>query len=306
MIRKYLFFSLCIFPFHLVYGQREMKNIPFVQRDTMPLMMDIYYPVNLQEKNTTIIFLFGGGFKSGSRSDQNVTDYCKTLSDSGFIVAAIDYRLGLKNMKGMGLSMLKPLRNAINMAVEDLYSATGYLLANAQKLKIDPERIIINGSSAGAVTVLQADYELTNIRKEISALPSDFRYAGVISFAGAILSYRGKPRYKDSPAPTFFIHGTEDKLVFYNKKQIFWLGFFGSSALVKRFEKSNHPYCMYRYRDMGHEIAEEPFKRNIRDIIYFIQEYVDKRRPLRVDVTIKDDDLKRSSTVARRPKDLYK
>ena len=131
------------------------------------------------------------------------------------------------------------------MAVEDLFSATGFLLKHATELNVDTSMIILSGSSAGAITVLQADYELANRTQIASEIPVGFRYAGVISFAGGILSYNGVPTYKKPPAPTLFFHGTQDKLVQYDKIEAFNNGFFGTNALVKQFEKQNYPYFVY-------------------------------------------------------------
>ena len=272
-------------------NSQEAVNHLFAQRDSS-LSMDIYYPDEISEKNPVIIFMFGGGFVAGSKSGERNVAFCRTLTNHGYITAAIDYRLGLKGAGKVGITHTKPLKEAIRMAVEDLYSATLFLLENAQELKIDPELIIICGSSAGAISVLQGDYELANRRDIASSMPANFRYAGVISLAGAIMSYDGKPKYRvHPPAPTMMLHGTDDKLVFYNKTQIFNFGVFGTNAITKQFEKYNYPYMTIRYRDMGHEIADVPMKANISEIVLFINEYVIEKRHLKTDIIIKDSAL---------------
>ena len=130
-------------------------------------------------------------------------------------MATIDYRLGLKDVKKMGIAQVDVLENAINMAVEDLCAATRYLVDNAEALGIDPRKLILCGSSAGAITVLQTEWAHSNGAACTQALPSDFRYAGVVSFAGAVLSRSGAIRYGREPAPTLFLHGTADKIVEY-------------------------------------------------------------------------------------------
>jgi len=105
---------------------------------------------------------------------------------------------------------------------------------------MDPDCIMISGSSAGAVTVLQADYYLNNKMHSYEILPAGFQYAGVLSFAGAIFSHQGTPDYKEKPAPTLFLHGDKDKVVFYNKLRLFRRGMFGSKPLAKRFKKNGN------------------------------------------------------------------
>lgn len=291
-MRKFLLSLVSLLCICYISDAQEVTNRIFAERDSS-LSMDIYYPEVVADKNPTVIFIFGGGFVSGSKSNTKNVDFCTKMAQEGFIVAAIDYRLGMKGEKNVGVFNVKPLRNAINMAVEDLYSATSFLLDNAPELKIDTESIILCGSSAGAITALQADYELANRREVASVLPADFKYAGVISFAGAILSFNGKPKYSSHPpAPTMMFHGMDDKLVFYNKLQVFNLGMFGSNALTKRFEKLNYPYWTIRYRDMGHEIAEIPMDIHIPEVIAFIREFIFNKRHLKIDATIKDSELK--------------
>jgi dipeptidyl aminopeptidase/acylaminoacyl peptidase len=297
---------LLIFISVSVHSQLSIKNYVFAERDTVTLSMDLYTPDNVTEKNPVIVFVFGGGFIAGSKSEELNVNYCRNLAERGFTVAAIDYRLGLKGVKGGIFKLIKPLEHAIQLAVEDLYSAVNFLLQHADEFKIDKNKVILNGSSAGAITVLQADYELCNENGLAKILPADFKFAGVISFAGAIFSREGKITYKNPPAPTFLFHGANDKLVFYNKMQIFKLGFFGSNAIAKRFEKFDYPYCIYRYRDMGHDIAIYPMTRNIDNIVWFIERYVDKKEPLRIDATIKDENLAPINIGSFTPADLYK
>jgi len=292
---KKIFFLLIIgiFAFQTVFANREFKDITYAQKDTCTLKMDVYYPENVQPNTPCIIFVFGGGFLMGSKSYDSNVAFCRAMSDQGFVTVAIDYRLGLVGVKNISPTNVKPLEKAIRMAVEDLYSATDFLIKNKEDYNVDAKKIILCGSSAGAITVLQADYELANRNEIAAALPVDFHYAGVISFAGAILTHEWKPDYrKHSPAPTMFFHGTDDKVVFYDKLQVLRLGFFGTNALVKRFEKFNYPYYAYRYRDMGHEIAEVPMTKNITEIVSFINDYVMEQRPLKTDITVKDGELK--------------
>ena len=206
-MKRLLILSFSVLCLHGLWAESTLKNYVFAKRDTCELSMDVYTPVHVTKNTPCLIFVFGGGFKMGSKSTSYNVPYLKAMADSGYVVASIDYRLGMKGVKVKGQERLHALHKAINMAVEDLYSATGYLLKHADELNIDPQKIIISGSSAGAVTVLQADYELCN-RNVISAeLPAGFHYAGVISFAGGILSYHGTPSYNQKPAPTMFFHG---------------------------------------------------------------------------------------------------
>lgn len=234
----------------------------FVQRDTCDLYLDVYNPAAGSETmiqgktKPTIIFMFGGGFIRGERSNPRYVVWFDMLNKLGYKVITIDYRLGLKGSNKVGVAQVNVLDKAIHMAVEDLFSATNFIIENADQLGVDPLNLVISGSSAGAISVMQAEYELANRTSWAQVLPEDFRYAGVMSFAGAILSREGKVDYKTAPAPTLMLHGTADKVVDYKQIRFFNLGFFGGGKLVKRFEKFGYNYNMYHFLGNGHIIAD--------------------------------------------------
>ena len=233
----------------------------FVQRDTCDLFMDVYNPASGSNttafglEKPTVIFMFGGGFIGGTRDDADYHKWFRQMTENGYRVISIDYRLGLKGSNKVGVAQVNVLDKAIHMAVEDLFSATNFILDNADQFGVRPDNIVISGSSAGAITVMQAEYEIANKTEWASALPAGFNYAGVMSFSGAILSREGKVDFKNEPCPTLMLHGTSDKLVPYNQIKLFNLGFFGGGKLVERFKKYGLNYNMFHFVDYGHEIA---------------------------------------------------
>ena len=61
----------------------------------------------------------------GNRRDGTAMEWFRDLTDDGYGVVAIDYRLGLKGGRGVTASeFVVLLERAINLAVEDLFSAT--------------------------------------------------------------------------------------------------------------------------------------------------------------------------------------
>ena len=233
----------------------------YVQRDTCDLYLDVYNPAKGSQttidgkKKPTIVFMFGGGFIGGTRDDASYNQWFRTLTQNGYRVISIDYRLGLKGSDKVGVAQVNVLDKAIHMAVEDLFSATVFMIDNAETLGIDPENIVVSGSSAGAISVMQAEYEICNSTSWTEVLPEGFNYAGVMSFSGAILSRKGKVKYAKEPCPTLMLHGTADKLVPYKQIAFFNLGFFGGGKLVERFKKFGLDYNMYHFIGYGHEIA---------------------------------------------------
>ena len=119
----------------------------FAQRDTCDLYLDLYRPTKGSEttfqgkKKPAIIFMFGGGFTSGERNNPRYQIWFKQMNDLGYSVISIDYRLGLKGTSKVGVAQVNVLDKAIHIAVEDLFSATKFIIDNAEQLGI-PKQVL--------------------------------------------------------------------------------------------------------------------------------------------------------------------
>ncbi len=270
------------------------------------LLLDRYYCNDAQEKCPTVdkkspamIFMFGGAFYTGSRDRKDYIPYFHYLAKHGIQVFSIDYRLGLKPLveKMQGSSntseqespaeasnkkepgklaaakmLITLLGKSIDMAVEDLYKATAFIISNAERWNIDTALIMTSGSSAGAITALQAEYYLSN--QASSYLPSGFKYAGVISFAGAILNLKDKMRWEKSPAPMMLFHGNADANVPYERIWTPMGCFNGSKYISQQLSKMDAPHYFYTYEEANHSIALTPMLQNLPEILGFIEDYV--------------------------------
>ena len=285
-MRKVLAFLLFVGMF--LGAEAQSATYQYADRDGERLLLDFYTPDEVGDSTICVVFIFGGGFVNGSRNEDYFVKYCQDLRNEGFQVASIDYRLGLKGVTGIGPTNYKPLAKAIDMAAEDCISALAYLVNHAGELKINADRIVLVGSSAGAITALQTDYALCNGFLNSSELPSSFRIAGVVSYSGAVFSTMGKVKYRlHEPAPTMFLHGMEDRLVPYKQIKLFRIGFYGSSKLAKVFKKQDLPYRIQRYKGYGHAVAMG-FPINIDELEWFCKHYVANHEKLQIDYTYYD------------------
>ena len=282
----------------------------YCKRDTCDLFLDIYNPAPESETKfrdsakPTILFMFGGGFIRGTRDDDSYHSWFKKMTENGYRIISIDYRLGLKGSNKVGVAQVNVLDKAIHMAVEDLFSATAFIVENAEELGVDPENIVISGSSAGAITVMQAEYEICNQTSWTAELPAGFRYAGVMSFSGAILSREGKVDYKKlTPVPTLMLHGPADELVPYRQIAVFNLGFFGGGKLVERFKKFDYNFNMFHFIDYGHEIAGSMYS-TIDIQTRFLETNVIEGKKRIIEAWISDPDVYKGSGPQSR-KELY-
>ena len=235
----------------------------YAQKDTCSLFFDIHRPVAGAETEhqgvpkPTIIHVFGGGFKMGARDAAYQSKRFRTLTDNGYTVVAIDYRLGMKGYKmGKGLAGLaqsvEQFYRSQQMGVEDVFSAIAYLSEHPE-LGVDVRNIVVSGSSAGAIISLASAYAIAN--GKAAGLPEDFRLKGVVSYAGGIISLTGAPRFAELPCPILFMHGMNDKTVAYKHLSAFGKGIWGSNFLVQKLKKMGANYSIYRVKDRAHDVA---------------------------------------------------
>jgi predicted esterase len=237
-----------------------------------------------------MIFAFGGGFVKGVRNHEYYSIYFERLAREGIVVVSIDYRLGLKNLDADGgmVAMIGAFDNAVNMAVEDMYCATNFVIANSQEWAVDTTKIMLSGSSAGAITAVQAEWMRANGSWRAQVLPKDFRYAAVVSCAGAIFSIKGKPKFDATPAPMLLFHGTSDKNVPYDHASMFGVGFYGSAYIAKLLDKLDSPYWFYSAEYVDHKMAGLPFIYDCDVIMQFIRDFVIRGERLQIHTDVID------------------
>lgn len=243
--------------------------------------------VKVEGKRPAIIFSFGGGWEGGARDDAGITASFGSWLSLGYNVIAIDYRLGVKIAKDRneftpdnGVQMY--LR-AIRWSVEDVFDATSLVLRHADEWNIDQNQIVLIGGSAGATNSLVAEYNVANETELArSRLPSGFRYAGVISMAGAFWLEANTPlTFKNKPAPIMFFHGAKDQLVTYDEVQGGFSGY-GPVYYFRNFAGPAHPKWFVDYPQGDHLIAGIPWSDSLKEMEAFMQKLVKEKQKLSI------------------------
>lgn len=178
---------------------------------TQTLLLDLYRPTgDTLTSRPAIVWVHGGSFKSGSRTSPEIVDEATTFAKKGYVNASISYRLSANGCTTVTAECIE----AIVDAREDAQAAVRFLRANAATYGIDPTRIAIAGTSAGAITALNVGYG--------SETPGNSGTPGVSSKVSAAVSLSGMhvlttPNAGDAPALLF--HGTADPLTPYSAAQ---------------------------------------------------------------------------------------
>jgi len=134
--------------------------------------LDVFSPADASGPLTTVVWIHGGAWISGDK--QNVTQYARNLAAEGFTVVAVNYTVAPEAVYPTALNQLN--------------SALGYLLDNADRLLIDPNRMVLAGDSAGAQLSAQLATAVTSpdYARTIGLTPnlSSEQLAGVILNCG--------------------------------------------------------------------------------------------------------------------------
>lgn len=259
-MNRFLFATVLCFLSTLFATAQTKETYPFVERDST-LYLDVHRPAVARADKASVLSVFGGGFIVGNRDDWYQTALADSLVKRGFTVINIDYRLGLNDSVMVAenhrlLDIDDLFQYCIDIATEDCAAAIRWVVDHAADIDIDPAKITLTGSSAGAITVLQLDYCRANGLPEAAALPAGWKPAAVIPYAGGVMCKKRDLKYKTKPAPTLLMHGTKDKIVAYKSFGLpFHAKLFGSKTIDKKMCKQDIPHWFIRFEGIGHEVA---------------------------------------------------
>lgn len=234
-------------------------------KDGEQLKLDIYSPSkDTMQARPLIIFMHGGGFSGGTRTNEAEVKFAESAARKGYVAVQISYRLSRKGQSFGCDYEAEGKMNTFRLAAEDFMDAVHFMLKKGSEYKIDPSRIIVGGSSAGAEAVLNAVYNERLMFKDLSKY-ENVEFAGVFSLAGAVVDARYIT--KDRAVPGVFFHGTEDNLVPYGTGPHHWCdrdkpGYIildGSQTIVQRLKELNASYLLYSFEGGRHEHSGMPF-----------------------------------------------
>ena len=214
-----------------------------------------------------IIWAHGGSFVTGTRQDNDVVALSNRFAKRGSVCASIDYRLGIPFPPDQ-----TGATQAVYRAVQDMKAAVRYFrqdAATTNTFKIDPNRIYVGGSSAGAFTALHLAYldDVSELPVEIDTValgnlegnsgnpgyPSNV--SGVINLCGAI---GNRTWMQPNDEPLCSMHGTTDQTVPYATATIFLFNVYplmvvdGSYSINEYADQIGVDNTLYTYFGAGH------------------------------------------------------
>jgi acetyl esterase/lipase len=190
------------------------------------LHLDAYFPPDSDERalRPAAVLVHGGGFCGGDRTGDGQPEFAMELVTRGFVAVSIDYR---QLCSEIDLSTDIPQLSA----VEDARAAVRYVRKMAKEWRVDPDRILMEGDSAGAMMALYMGYvkdaqgegESGNpgyrsdiqLAVSVSGTLHNRAYCGTIHPVVTNCGVDGKNHISDldgsdGQPPVFLIQGTED------------------------------------------------------------------------------------------------
>lgn len=248
------------------FDSLQRQTLTYAVTDGDTLGMDIYQPSgDTVGHRPLVLYVHGGGFSGGDRGGAATEALAAYLAARGYVFASMSYRL---TMRGRSFSCDQPTPNKITTfqaAAQDIRAATRLLLERQEEWRIDPARIVLAGSSAGAEAILHAAYwSAAQAADTVTVLPEGFRYGGLISMAGALVEMR---LINDSTAlPSLLFHGTCDNLVPYASAPHHYCrpgdpGYVilhGARTIADRHRQLGKPYYLFTVCNGRHEWAGKP------------------------------------------------
>ena len=120
---------------------KVVNDIIYKQVGELKLMMMLFTPeVKRKDKSPLVVYIHGGGWAGGHRYKvlrPHIFNVLRGLNRKGVTCASIDYRLA------------KPGMATVMDSVADCKDSLRFLVNNAERYGIDPERIAVFGESAG-------------------------------------------------------------------------------------------------------------------------------------------------------------
>lgn len=117
------------------------EDIPIGELDGVELSINIAFPQKFStQPRPVLVMIHGGGFLRGDKSMNN--SRIQKMTELGFVSASVMYRFAPEHR--------------FPAALDDVKLAIRFLKSQAEEYHIDPERIILSGSSSGSYLAVMA------------------------------------------------------------------------------------------------------------------------------------------------------
>lgn len=259
------------------------EGVTFGRGGDRDLRCDVFRPEEASGPLPAVLLVHGGGWRTGDRSQ--LRGYGILLGRAGYVCVTSEYRL---------------IPEAPWPAqIHDVKAAIRWMRGNAAELGIDPDRIAIEGNSAGAhlallaagtpgVDELEGDGGHPGTPTDVAAAigvyaPTLFSHGdqrrGAVTLAALTDLASSEAASAASPLshvtsdfpPTLLIHGTEDELVPVHASLVMYEALAEAGVPTELHLYADQPHAFDAIPEFGRQCAAE--------MLLFLNRYVRDRTP---------------------------
>jgi acetyl esterase/lipase len=177
-------------------GTQFLQNIPYANDTLKKHLLDIYLPKDAKPNTPVVIWVHGGAWMLNDKyADMGyMTNTIKSIIEKGYALASIDYR--------HSTTAIFPAQ------IQDCYQALEFLHNNASKYKLDKNKLVLFGFSAGGHLASLLALSINNNVSEFypQKKKTNFKIKAVIDFYGPSdflsMTAMGDPEMKGDPIST--------------------------------------------------------------------------------------------------------
>ncbi len=248
------------------------NNLDYQEIST-DLFLDVYQPTgDIEVDRPLVIVVHGGSFIAGSKEGTDVVPLCQDLAKMGYVVASIQYRLGIPIVGDLNQNAT----SAVVRGIHDSKAAVRFFRKDVEEsgntYNINPDHIYMAGVSAGGFNALHVAYldqesEIPTVVDqtqpglgggvdgESGNLGYSSEIAGVINIAGAIAD---PDLMEAGDVPVCNFHGTDDSTVPFGSDVLVFFGVFeidtvhGSETVAAQADALGIENCFEIQEGQGH------------------------------------------------------
>ena len=262
-----------IFPGHVKTADVNYGENIGLDGTTEQLMMDVYIPEgDVATDRAVVIICHGGYFLYGDKAEADVVPFCEDLTRMGYVVASINYRMGIE----FTTPLSEPYGREVVKAVQDLRAAIRWFRKDVaegnNQFGIDPTEIYTGGDSAGGFMGIHLAYmDEWEIPSYIDmsypglegGLEGESGNAGYPSDVNAIFNISGAIGDTawisvDDTTPACLFHGDNDQTVPFDSDMFYLFGLIevvdldGSNPIDQKMTELGIEHCFEVNEGYGH------------------------------------------------------
>ncbi len=185
---------------------RVTDNVPYREGESRSWVLDLAEPENFgPEIRPVIVLIHGGGWRMGSKQERPFRSMLLHYANLGYVTVSLDYRLDGEA--------------PFPACIADVKCAVRWIKANAERLRIDPERIGAYGHSAGGHLAVMLAVSSDNEELEGDGPWREYSSAITCAVGGATSTQRHPPKRFWEPQyehcwPIYYLSADRPPLLF--------------------------------------------------------------------------------------------